>query len=65
MYSWEIDGIIKDYNYTLPSSVYIKISDVNNSPQITHIKYDAWSNRFNMWTNDGSNWSFIVYNDKE
>lgn len=65
VYSWEIDQIIKSNNNQLSSSVYLEIADVNKNPQIDHIKYDAWSNSFNMWTNDGWCWSFQVYKDKE
>ena len=35
MYSWEIDKIIKEHNYNLPSSVYINIC--NTSPQLIYI----------------------------
>ena len=35
MYSWEIDKIIKEHNYNLPSSIYINIC--NTSPQLIYI----------------------------
>lgn len=39
MYSWEIDKIIKEHNYNLPSSTYINIC--NSSPQLIYIgQYD-------------------------
>lgn len=39
MYSWEIDNIVKEHNYNLPSSIYIKIC--NTSPQLIYIgEYD-------------------------
>lgn len=63
VYSWEIDQKIKYFNYNLPSSVYIEISDVNKNSQIGHIEYDSWSNSFTIWTKDGWNWRFQVYKD--
>lgn len=65
MYSWEIDKKIKQYNSQLPSSIYLEISNVDKNPQIDHIEYNAYSESFTMWTNDGWCWSFQVYKDKE
>lgn len=63
MYSWEIDKIIKLNNGQLSSSVYLEISDINKSPQIDHIKYNAYSNCYSMWTKDGWCWNFQVHKD--
>lgn len=35
MYSWEIDNIVRQYNYRLPSSVYLEIC--RTSPQLIYI----------------------------
>lgn len=63
MYSWEIDKIVKSNNGQLSSSIYLEISDVNKSPQIDHIKYNAYSNCYSIWTKDGWYWNFQVYKD--
>lgn len=63
MYSHEIDQKIKQYNHQIPSSVYLEISDTNKNPQINHIKYNAYSDSFSMWTKDGWHWDFKVYKD--
>ena len=63
MYSHEIDKIIKENNHQLPASVYMEISDVNNSPQIERVKYEPCSDSFSMWTKDGWCWNFMVYRD--
>lgn len=63
MYSLEIDRIINNFNHRLPSSVYFEISDIDKNPQIDHIKYDAYSNYFTIWTKDGWCWNFQVYKD--
>ena len=63
MYSWEIDKKIKLYNYQIPSSIYLEITDADKNPQIDHVKYDAWSDSFSMWSKDGYCWNFKVYKD--
>jgi hypothetical protein len=63
VYSHEIDEIIKIHNNQLPSSVYVEISDTNKNPQIDHIKYNAYSNSFSMWSTDGWCWNFKVYKE--
>ena len=63
MYSWEIDNILKDYNYNIPASVYIEVTDINKNPQVGHVEYSPWSDSFIVWTNDGYNWSFKVYRE--
>ena len=35
MYSWEIDNTVRQYNYRLPSSVYLEIC--RTSPQLIYI----------------------------
>lgn len=35
------------------------------SPQIDHVKYDAFSDRFQIWTTDGYYWNIKVHNGKE
>lgn len=50
MYTWEIENKLKEFNYDLPSNIYLQIC--NTSSQITSIKYDAFSNNFSIWVND-------------
>ena len=59
MYSWEIDQKMKEYNYNIPSFLYIDI--ISNSPQIKYIKYNPYDNSFEIWTNEGIYWKFKVY----
>lgn len=58
MYSYEIQEQMNRYNYCLPAGVCLDIQ--LHSPQISHVKYDAWNNIFEMWTNDGYYWKFKV-----
>ena len=39
MYTWEIGETLKQYNYNIPSSVYLDIC--RSSPQIIYITYNG------------------------
>jgi len=58
MYSHEISQIMEKYQSNIPSSIYMGIC--KNSPQITHIFYDAFADCFNMWDEEGNRWRFKV-----
>lgn len=59
MYSWEITKIMKDYDFYLPSHVYLDMTET--SPQINHVMFNAWNSRFEMWDTEGEYWNFEVY----
>ena len=52
---------MEERNYNLSNKEYIYVC--NTCPQINHVKYDAWSNRFEMWSDVGSYWNFSVYKE--
>lgn len=58
MYSCEIDSILKENNYNIPSTTY---EIVLSSPQIDHVKYSPYGDEFEIWTNDGWYWKFTIY----
>lgn len=58
MYSCEIDSILKENNYNIPSTTY---EIVLSSPQISHVKYSPYGDEFEIWTNDGWYWKFTIY----
>ena len=60
MYSWEITNIMEQYNYNLPSYVYLDVT--GSSPQINSVTFDAYSNRFEIKDQEGCCWNFEVYN---
>lgn len=61
MYSHEIDNVLNENNYDIGSNIYLHIC--RTSPQLIHIKYDAYSNSFQMWSNDGYYWKFAVHRE--
>lgn len=58
MYSWEITETLKNNNNEINSETYIKI--IHKSLQINHVKYNAYSDSFEMWDKDGMYWNFRV-----
>ena len=48
MYDWEIQNYLKERNNMLSSEEYINIC--RTCPQINHIKYNAFENCFEAWT---------------
>lgn len=59
MYSNEIENILKSYNYNIDSNTYIHIC--STSPQIVRVKYNPYSQYFEIWTNNNYYWKFNVY----
>jgi len=59
MYSWEISHTMEEYNYNLPSNIYLDMTQ--NSPQISIVIYNPNNNRFEIWDYEGGYWSFEVY----
>lgn len=58
MYSYEIDQILKENKYYIPSTAY---ETVLSSPQIDHVKYSPYGDVYEIWTSDGWYWEFKIY----
>lgn len=63
MYSYEIIQTLESQNYNLDSETYINIC--RTSPQISRVKYDPYSNSFEIWANDDNYWKVSVYRKGE
>lgn len=61
MYSEEISSLLSENNYMIKRTEYFNICDT--SPQISHVHYDAYSNRYHIYTDDGYHWEFAVCKD--
>lgn len=60
MYSWEIDKLLRDNNFTISEEDYKDILSPRECPQIINVKYDTYSDSFAVSTNDGYSWKFEV-----
>ena len=61
MYPSEIDQFKKSQNYCLPHHLYLQI--LVNSSQICQVKYDAYSDKYSIHTDDGYHWEVRVYQE--
>jgi len=59
MYSWEITKVMEQYQYNLPSNIYLEIT--SNSPQIGKVMYHSCGERFEICDDEGICWNFGVY----
>lgn len=58
MYDWEIQNYLRERDNILESKEYLYL--MNTCPQINHVKYNAFENCFEMWT-DCNYFKFTVY----
>lgn len=59
MYSWEIQQFIEDRNYYIGGDDLLFITNPYLHPQLTHIKYNPYENKYEMWDNEG--WYFYFW----
>lgn len=59
LYSWKLENYLVSKNNTISNKEYKYI--YKTYLQINHIKYDAFENRFDMWTINGNYFRFKVY----
>lgn len=60
MYSYEIQQLLELHNYTISNNIYLQIC---TSSQINHVKYTAFGDFFEIWTDDNYYWKFTVYRE--
>lgn len=56
MYSHEIKELLEYKKYLLKVEEYLLIC--NTSPQINRVKYNAYDDSFEIWTDDKYYWNF-------
>ena len=60
MYSWEIKKFIEERNYELTQEEINWIININNSPQISEIRYHPYTNTYEIFTRDAYYMAFKV-----
>lgn len=63
MFSWEIDSVMKQNNYTISADTYINIC--STSPQIIRTHYEAFGDYFEIYTEDRYYWKFRIERKEE
>lgn len=59
MYSHEIQQLLELKNYLINHIEYLNI--LNTSPQVNHVKYNPYSDEYEMWTTDNYYFKYKVY----
>ena len=62
IYDWELEKYLDERNAILSHHEYIHI--LKTCPQIDHIRFNAFENKFEFWSVDGGYFSTKVYYDK-
>jgi hypothetical protein len=65
LYPNELDDYIKNHNGYLGGDDLIKVTSIDENPQLNHIKYDPFNNTYHMWDREGHYYTFIAipYNE--
>ena len=58
MYPEELKKFISERNNKLGGNDLIKAISVQNNPQLDHIEYNAWENKYQMWDKYGNYYEF-------
>lgn len=58
MYPEELKRFIEEHNYRLGGEDLIKVISPEENPQLNHIEYNAWENKYKMWDIYGNYYDF-------
>ena len=58
MYPEELKRFIEEHNYRLGGDDLIKVISPEQNPQLNHIEYNAWENKYKMWDIYGNYYEF-------
>ena len=65
MYSYEIKAFIEKRNHVLNHEEFLEITDIERNPQIQSMKYNTFDDTYELVTNDGYFFKFMVLREKE
>ena len=65
MYSYEIKAYIEERKHVLNREEFLEITDINRNPQIQSMKYNTYDDTYEMVTNDGYFFKFMVIRENE
>lgn len=65
MYPYEVAEFLKQRNWYIGGDDLIKITSVKENPQLNHIKFNAWTNEYEMWDIEGNYYKFTAMPYKE
>ena len=63
MLSHEIDALLRENNYNILSTEYIRILDT--SPQIIKSRFNPYRKNYEIYTDDNYHWEFRVHHGRK
>lgn len=58
MYSWEIYKFLEERGYYIGGDDLIKVTSIIENPQLTHIQYKSFENKYYMNDNENNYFEF-------
>lgn len=58
MYPEELKRFLEERNYKLGGEDLLRVISIKENPQLNHIKYDAYTNKYKMWDIYGNYYEF-------
>lgn len=58
MYPWELKKFIEDRNSYVGGDDLIKVTSIEENPQLVRIEYKPFENKYYMWDGEGNNYNF-------
>lgn len=58
MYSWEIYNFLQERGYYIGGDDLNIVTSIIENPQLVHIQYDAFDNKYKMWDNENNYFEF-------
>ena len=58
MYSWEIRKFLEERDYYIGGDDLLKVIDIKENPQLTHIKFSSGDGSYYMKDKDGEEFNF-------
>lgn len=65
MYPYEVAEYLKQRNWYIGGDDLIRITSIKENPQLNHIKFNAWTNEYEMWDVEGNYYKFTAMPYKE
>ncbi len=58
MYPSELEQFIRERNYQLEGYDLLKAISLEENPQLNHILFDPYENKYKMWDKEGNHYEF-------
>lgn len=60
MYPWELAEFLKERGYYIGGDDLMKATSLSENPQLDHIIYEPFTNKYKMWDKEGHYYEFTA-----